>query len=204
MQHDLSHYPTATHLMTAVRDQMLGNLVVWIDDQFYDAEGSLAGKELAKRGKEKDRARKDLGATLEKMYPLQVRMVQLETNFSFLLENAHNRVSYPAIARYMAEYDFLAKRITKLAKGAPKVTLGDIDHVMGGFLNRSPVLEINFFDAMSGIAENMFDRIAVRMTTCPEQYIDLNLAEDAKIDAQLMAEAFKARTKELKKEFASH
>ena len=190
-----SLYQAVRTLIIEVREQLEENLIVRVDNEF---EETITETDYIKRAKlEKQRRRElaEIDPISSEMYPLQIRMIQLQTNLSFLLENAHNKVSYPALARYFSEYDFLAKRITKIAKKSKHPALQD-------FLKRTTVLTENFFSIMNLTLGDMRDHILKRMRQHPEQYIDLNPETDAHIDMDVVKAAFKARTDELKKEFS--
>jgi len=195
MQHSVTSYPEAQKLMIAVFTQLSENLITRVDDEFEDAITETDHKKRAKLEKQRRRELADLSPISSKMYPLQVRMIHLRTNLSFLLENAHNRTSYAALAKYFAEYDFVSKRIKQHARS--------IKHpALVSFLERCTVLEADFFAVMTDTLANMEKCIRTRMIQCPEQYIDLDVADDSHMDFDAVKASMKDHKEKLKKEFA--
>lgn len=195
MQHSMNSYPEAQNLILAVFNQLGENLITRVDDEFEEAITETDHKKRAKLEKQRRRELAELSPVSGKMYPLQVRMIQLQTNLSFLLENAHNRTSYAALAKYFAEYDFVSKRIKQHAR--------TIKHpALVSFLERCDVLDADFFAFMSSTLESMEKCIRDRMFDCPEQYIDLDVADDSHMDFDAVKAAMKDHKEKLKKEFA--
>lgn len=180
--------------MMADADAQLGDhLAVRMENEFDQTLTETDYQKRAKATKAFNRTLKEASPTCSSMYPMQVRFMQMRTNVSFLLECAHNRVSYRALAEDFAEYDFLAREIKKEAKKGNNDTLKR-------FLTEARVLDTNFFQVMLSTAEVMQKNMLQRMADHPEQYIDLNPEVDAQIDIDEMKHTFKEKQKKLKDE----
>ena len=191
MKHDIASYTDMVAFLNTVDEQMLDNLVVLMETEFDENLTEGDHKLRAKEVKAFNRSVKEVSPVSQTIYPMQVRMMQMRVNVSFLLECAHNKVSYKALAKYFAEYDYTAQKIKKEAKKVKNPVLVD-------FLQRSTCLNTNFFDLLMNTAYQMKTNIVSRMDKFPEQYIDLNIEEDSELVFDVLKDTFKSELKELK------
>lgn len=189
-------YNEANALMRMVDEQMTEHLVVKMENDFDEKLIETDYKKRAKATKAFNRSVQEVRPFCENLYPMQCRMMQIRTNLSFLMEQAHNRTSFKATAKYFAEYDFLAKEIKKEAKKCK-------NEAMTEFLDSLTVLGSDFFKTMMDTMEVMQKNIRARMQSHPEQYIDLNEAEDSRLDIDEVKAAFKDMQKKLKEDKAN-
>lgn len=191
MQYDYVSYSEAKDLMDRIDLQLGDHLVVKMEEDFDQKLTETDYKKRAKANKAFLRDVQEVSPFCEVLYPMQIRMKQIRTNLTFLLEGAHNKVSYKAVAKYFAEYDFLAKEIKKEAKKCKNAA-------MKGFLEDSTVLDTDFFKTMMDTLSTMQANIRERMRKHPEQYIDLNIEEDSEFVMDDVKAAFKNAQKDLK------
>ena len=170
--------------LNSVDEQMQDNLIVLMETEFDENLTEGDHKLRAKEVKAFNRSVKEVSPISQTIYPMQVRMMQMRVNVSFLLECAHNKVSYKALAKYLAEYDYTAEKIKNPA--------------LVDFLERSTCLNFNFFDLLMNTAYQMKTNIVNRMDNFPEQYIDLNIEEDSELVLDVLKDTFKSELKELK------
>lgn len=192
MYHDVSNYQTIVQLIKDIDAQLEENLLVRMEDEFDNSEVT-DHKERAKLTKKFNQSVKQTAPVVAEIFPLQIRFTQIKTNLTFLLENAHNRVSYVALAQYLAEYDFLKQQIVKECNKAKN------NEVVQAFVERSSVLRVNFFEVLEEALGIMCDSIQLRMTNNPEQYIDLDMNEDSRIDMEEIKAVYKHALKKFKK-----
>lgn len=186
-------YPEVSKLMDAMDAQLSEHLVVKMENDFDDVLVETDYKKRAKATKAFNRSVQEVRPHCELLNPMQIRMMQIRVNLGFLLEEAHNRISYQAVAKYFAEYDFLSKEIKKEAKKCK-------NEAMKGFLDSATVLESDFFKIMMDTVSVMQKNIQARMEKFPEQYIDLNIQEDSHLDIDEVKVAFKSAIKKLKED----
>lgn len=191
MKHDIASYTDMVAFLNTVDEQMLDNLVVLMETEFDENLTEGDHKLRAKEVKAFNRSVKEVSPISQTIYPMQVRMMQMRVNVSFLLECAHNKVSYKALAKYLAEYDYVSQKIKKEAKKIKNPVLVD-------FLKRSTCLNTNFFDLLMNTAYQMKTNIVQRMDNYPEQYIDLNVDEDSELVFDVLKDTYKSELKELK------
>jgi len=191
MKHDIASYTDMVAFLNTVDEQMLDNLVVLMETEFDENLTEGDHKLRAKEVKAFNRSVKEVSPVSQTIYPMQVRMMQMRVNVSFLLECAHNKVSYKALAKYLAEYDYTAQKIKKEAKKVKNPTLVD-------FLERSTCLNTNFFDLLMNTAYQMKTNIVYRMDNYPEQYIDLDIEDDSELVFDTLKDTYKSELKELK------
>lgn len=184
-------YNEADTLMNLVDHQMDEHLVVKMENDFDDKLVETDYKKRAKLTKAFNRSVQEVRPFTENLYPMQCRMRQIRTNLSFLMEQAHNRVSFKAAAKYFAEYDFLSKEIKKEAKKCK-------NEAMTEYLDSLTVLEFDFFKTMIDTVEVMQKNMQARMKSHPEQYIDLDVEADSKLDIDEVKASFKDALKKLK------
>lgn len=192
MYHNLSSYVVADFLINRIDAQMHENLLVRMENEF-DISDVEDHKERAKLTKAFNRNMKETRPVVNEIYPLQVRFTQIKTNIIFLLENAHHYVSYVALARNFAEYEFLKKEILKECNKAKN------NRAVQDFVERSDVLNTNYFDVFQETVKVMQSNIRQRMRSYPEQYIDLNIDVDSEIDFDACKKAFNDAVKKHKK-----
>lgn len=178
MKHSLDDYMPAKMMMNLVACQLAEHPVVRMNEDFEAGRTTLTKKQ-------QNQCRREVASVADKLYPLQTRMVSLARNLSFLLENAHNRVSYAALAKHFAEYEVVAKRITQHANKHKN------NVVLQGFLRRATMLDMNYFRLMEHTLDNMELCIRRRMQECPHQYIDLDPEVDAYLDRPAVIAAYK-------------
>ncbi len=191
MKHDIASYTDMVAFLNTVDEQMLDNLVVLMETEFDENLTEGDHKLRAKEVKAFNRSVKEVSPVSQTIYPMQVRMMQMRVNVSFLLECAHNKVSYKALAKYLAEYDYTAQKIKKEAKKVKNPVLVD-------FLERSMCLNTDFFNLLLKTANQMNANIVNRMEKYPEQYIDLDIEEDSELVFDVLKDTFKSELKELK------
>lgn len=191
MKHELASYNDMVAFLNTVDEQMLDNLVVLMETEFDDNLTEGDHKLRAKEVKAFNRSVKEVSPVSQTIYPMQVRMMQMRVNVSFLLECAHNKVSYKALAKYLAEYDYVSQKIKKETK---KVK----NPVLVNFLERSTCLNTDFFNLLLNTANQMNANIVNRMDNYPEQYIDLDVEEDSELVFEVLKDTFKSEIKALK------
>ena len=191
MKHDIASYTDMITFLNTVDEQMLDNLVVLMETEFDDNLTEGDHKLRAKEVKAFNRSVKEVSPVSQTIYPMQVRMMQMRVNVSFLLECAHNKVSYKALAKYLAEYDYVSQKIKKETK---KVK----NPVLVNFLERSTCLNTDFFNLLLNTANQMNANIVNRMDNYPEQYIDLDIEEDSELDFDFLKNTYKSELKALK------
>lgn len=195
MKHNIESYSKAVQLMSMVDVQMSENLIARMDVEFDRTLEEPDHKTRAKMVKTHNRNVKEVSPLSAKIYPMQVRMTQVKTNLKFLLENACYNVSYKALAKYFAEYDFIAQTIKKESKAHAN------NDVVKDFLRRSTVLDTNFFEVMTDTMGVMKDNIISRMNMVPDTYNDLNIEEDSGIDIGIVKTVYKDHIKSLKEDY---
>lgn len=191
MQHSLSSYSEMSLFLNSVEQQMMDNLIVLMETEFDENLTEDDHKLRAKEVKAFNRSVKEVSPVSQTIYPMQVRMMQMRVNVSFLLECAHNKVSYKALAKYVAEYDFISQQIKKEAKKVKNPVLVD-------FLERSSCLNTDFFNLLLHTANQMNANIVNRMENYPEQYIDLDVEKDSELEFEVLKDTFKSELKALK------
>lgn len=184
-------YNEANALMSMIDAQMAEHLVVKMENDFDDKLVETDYKKRAKLTKAFNRSVQEVRPVCELLNPMQCRMMQIRTNLSFLLEQAHNRISFKALPKYFAEYDFLAKEIKKEAKKCK-------NEAMTEFVNSMPVLESDFFKIMMDTVAVMQQNVQARMKSHQEQYIDLDVEADSRLDIDEVKASFKDALKKLK------
>lgn len=184
-------YDEADALMNMIDAQMAEHLVVKMENDFDDKLVETDYKKRAKLTKAFNRSVQEVRPFTENLYPMQCRMMQIRTNLTFLLEQAHNRVAFKALPKYFAEYDFLAKEIKKEAKKCK-------NEAMTEFLRSLTVLDSDFFKTMMDTVEIMQKNMQARMKSYPEQYIDLDVEADSRLDIDEVKASFKDALKKLK------
>jgi hypothetical protein len=194
MVHDIKNYSVALNVMHTIRDQLSENLLSRMDDEFDKTLEEPDHKLRSKLVKQHNRNVQDVTPVVHEIYPMQVRMTQIETNLSFVLENACYNKSYLAVARYFAEYDFLSQQIKK---EVGKVKNSD---VLKDFLERSSVLNNNWFDSMTATLAVMKQLVVEKMKTRPEIYIDLDVEKDSEWDFEAVKAEYKNTLKKLKED----
>lgn len=194
MTHDIKNYSVALNLMTEIKDQLSENLLSRMDNEFDKTLQEPDHKLRSKMVKQHKRNVDDVTPVCQEIYPMQVRMTQIETNLEFVLENACYNKSYFAVARYFAEYDFLSQQIKKEANKAKNNT------VLQDFLKRSTVLETNWFETMSATLAMMQHLVIHRMNYQPEIYIDLDVIQDSNLDFEEVKVEYKNTLKKLKED----
>lgn len=165
-----------------------------MDDEFDKTLEEPDHKLRSKLVKQHKRNVQDITPVVYEIYPMQVRMTQIETNLSFVLENACYNKSYLAVARYFAEYDFLSQQIKK---EVGKVKNSD---VLKDFLERSSVLNTNWFDSMTATLAVMKQLVIEKMKNHPEIYIDLDVEKDSELDFEAVKAEYKNTLKKLKED----
>lgn len=193
MSYEVFPCEEAHQTMDAADAQLSGYLVVQMESDFDEALTETDYKKRAKATKAFNRTIQEITPVCGVLNPMQIRFMQIRTNLGFLLENAHNRVSFKAAAKYFAEYDFLAKEIKKEAKKCNVQEMKD-------FIESAPVLNTNFFQVMMNTVEVMKANMLQRMSDYPEQYLDLDPEVDSAIDIEEIKKAFKDKQKDLKEE----
>lgn len=193
MSYDYFEYKEARQLMDQIEQQMEEHLVVKMENDFDEKLLETDYKKRAKATKTFNRSVQEVRPFFEVINPMQCRMRQIRTNLSFLLECAHNKISYKATAKYFAEYDFLAKEIKKEAKKCK-------NEAMKGYLEDSKVLESDFFRIMLDTLNIMKMNVQERMKRHPEQYINLDVEADSELLVDEIKETFKSTVKKLKED----
>lgn len=194
-KHSLKSYTSAYNFMNEIDAQLEEHLLIKMENDFENSlEDNEDHKSRAKRVKKFNRDIKELRPLTEVIYPLQVRYMQIRTNLTFLLECAHNRVSYVALAKYFAEYDFLTQVIKKECN-----KYKNNENVLA-FLDSSEVLTKNYFDILLDTIEQMRDNIRYRMNKYPEQYLDLDIEKDSEVVFDVIKETYKNQIKKLKED----
>lgn len=194
MKHDINvRYQFNDRRFDTIEAQMSENLIARMENRQEESVTETDYKQRAKLEKKHRRDVAEVAPVSAIIYSMQIRMIQIRTNLTFLMENAHNRTSYPALAKYFAEYEFLAKEITKACKKSK-------NEEMTAFLDRSQVLTWNFFELLKITLGDMRECIVIRMRECPHQYIDLDIEKDSEIDMELVKKAYKSKLADLKKE----
>jgi len=194
MTHDIKNYSVALNLMDTIKEQLSENLLSRMDNEFDKTLEEPDHKLRAKLVKQHKRNVDDVTPVCQEIYPMQVRMTQIEINLGFVLENACYNKSYLAAARYFAEYDFLCQQIKKEANKAKNNT------VLQDFLKRSTVLDTNWFEAMSATLAMMQHLVIHRMNHEPEIYIDLDVVKDSNLDFDEVKAEYKNTLKKLKED----
>lgn len=193
MYRNISSYVVADFLIDRIDALMAENLLVRMENEF-DISDVEDHKQRAKMTKAFNRNMQDARSVVCEIYPLQIRFTQIKVNLNFLLENAHHYVSYVALARMFAEYEFLRKEIAKECNKAKN------HEVIQEFVGRSSdVLKANYFEAFQDTVDGMQHLIQQRMQQYPEQYIDLDVDVDSAIDFDVCKEAFNDAVKKYKK-----
>ncbi len=194
MVHDIKNYSVALNAMHTIKAQLSENLLSRMDDEFDKTLEEPDHKLRSKLVKQHKRNVQDVTPVVYEIYPMQVRMTQIETNLSFVLENACYNKSYLAVARYFAEYDFLSQQIKK---EVGKVKNSD---VLKDFLERSSVLNTNWFDSMTATLAVMKQLVIEKMNNRPEIYIDLDVEKDSELDFEAVKAEYKNTLKKLKED----
>lgn len=194
MVHDIKNYSVALNAMHTIKAQLSENLLSRMDDEFDKTLEEPDHKLRSKLVKQHKRNVQDVTPVVYEIYPMQVRMTQIETNLSFVLENACYNKSYLAVARYFAEYDFLSQQIKK---EVGKVKNSD---VLKDFLERSSVLNTNWFDSMTATLAVMKQLVIEKMKNRPEIYIDLDVEKDSELDFEAVKAEYKNTLKKLKED----
>jgi hypothetical protein len=194
MVHDIKNYSVALNAMHTIKAQLSENLLSRMDDEFDKTLEEPDHKLRSKLVKQHKRNVQDVTPVVYEIYPMQVRMTQIETNLSFVLENACYNKSYLAVARYFAEYDFLSQQIKK---EVGKVKNSD---VLKDFLERSSVLNTNWFDSMTATLAVMKQLVIEKMNNRPEIYIDLDVEKDSELDFEAVKAEYKKTLKKLKED----
>lgn len=194
MVHDIKNYSVALNAMHTIKVQLSENLLSRMDDEFDKTLEEPDHKLRSKLVKQHKRNVQDITPVVYEIYPMQVRMTQIETNLSFVLENACYNKSYLAVARYFAEYDFLSQQIKK---EVGKVKNSD---VLKDFLERSSVLNTNWFDSMTATLAVMKQLVIEKMKNHPEIYIDLDVEKDSELDFEAVKAEYKNTLKKLKED----
>lgn len=193
MKHDINTYSEAMTLVEKIDTQMSENLISRMDSEFDAALEEPDHKKRSKLVKAHHRNVKEVEPVSSVIYPLQIRMTQIKTNVSFILENACYNLSYHALTRYFAEYDFLSQQIKKDAKKVKNDVLAD-------FINEKTVLDENYFQILMDTITVMKENIVYRMTHYPTDYVDLDIDKDSEIVFDDFKHAYKSHIKGLKEE----
>jgi folylpolyglutamate synthase/dihydropteroate synthase len=193
MSYVIFEYPGANNLMEAIDAQFGEHLVVKMENYFEKNLIEADYKKREKATKAFNRSVQEVRPFCAVIVPMQIRMTQIRINLRFLLEQAHNKVSYSSLAEDFAEYDFLSKEIKKEAKKCK-------NEAMTEYLKSLTVLESDFFKTMMDTMEVMQKNIQARMKSHSEQYIDLDEDEDSWLDADKVKASFKDALKKLKKD----
>jgi len=180
MKHNIENYQAATSLIKTIDEQMSENIIVRMDDE--------------PNHKKRTKLVKEIEPVSNVIYPMQVRMTQIKTNLLFVLENAVYNKSYAAAAKYFAEYDFLSQQITKEAKKVKN------NEAMEDFLQRSTVLNEDYFKVMMETINVMKHLVIHRMNREPEIYIDLDPIKDSELDFDHVKQTYKSTLKKLKED----
>lgn len=194
MNHDLNTYVDAKALLVAMDAQLTEFPLQAMEDRFEAQKAAVEDyNERKKMDKAFKRMVKEVKPLVTNMYRMQVRLMALRPNVEFLLECAHNKVSYKALARKFAEYNVVAKEVLKEARKCK-------NDMMTDFLETTPVLEMPFFKVMESTASVMQQNMKQRMERHPEQYLDLDTEADSAFELADLKAAFKEREQELKEE----
>jgi hypothetical protein len=195
MNHLLQTYPEVEEYTKLVSEQMNDNIIVLMETKFDNNLDEVDHKKRAKIVKAFNRSIKEVTPVSQLVYPMQVQMMKIRINLEFLLECAHNKISYKALAQDFAEYDFTSQRIKKEIKKEANKTKNE---ALTDFLEKSTCLDFNFFDMLMTTVKQMQENIILRMEKFPEQYIDLDIEVDSHLDLDLVKNVFKDEISKLK------
>lgn len=193
MKHSLQSYPKTIEFLNLIEKEFSDNLVVKMEETFDKNLEETEHQARSKMVKAFQRSVKEVAPVSRTIYPMQIRMIQMRTNVEFLLECAHNKVSYTALAKYFAEYEFLSKEIKKHAQQSKNETLVE-------FVKNTSLLTENYFQQMMDALSVMKENVISRMNFHPEQYIDLNIKQDSNLDIDIVKESYKNMLKKLKED----
>ena len=192
MAHDIKKYSVALELMASIKEQLTENLLSRMDNDFDKTLEEPDHKRRSKLVKQHKRNVEDVSPVCQKIYPMKIRMTQIEINLGFVLENACYNKSYLSVARYFAEYDFISQQIKKECNKQKN------NSVIADFLKRSTVLETNWFESMTSTLTMMQHLVIHRMNYEPEIYIDLDVYKDSELDFDVIKVEYKNTLKKLK------
>ena len=187
-------YSSTIDLIQKIDVQMPENLIARMDGEFDRTLEEPDHKLRSKMVKAHNRNVKEVSPVSNAIYPLQIRFTQIKINLIFLLENACYNRSYEALSKYFAEYDFLSQTIKKECKKANN------NQVIKDFLDRSTVLEENFFQVLMETIEGMKHGLLHKMHIEPEIYIDLDIEKDSSFEFDEIKSAYKNHIKKLKED----
>lgn len=192
MLHELTNYSVVSFL-DDVDQQLEENLIARMDAEFDQTLLEPDHKKRSKLIKEHNRNVKEVSPISDIIYPMMIKLCRLRTNMLFILQNACYNKTYGAVARHLAEYEFFAKEIKKECNRSK-------NPVIKSFLERSTVLNENYFDLMLKTVEEMQQCVRNRMSVLPDSYIDLDVQQDSDIDFDSLKDEFKFTLKKLKED----
>lgn len=194
LNNHLSDYPNVVNLINTIDEQMSENLIARMDTEFDKTLSEPDHKIRAKMVKAHHRNVKEVSPVSEAISPMQIRMTQIKTNLTFVLECARYNLSYKAVARYFAEYDFLCQNIKKEVKKAAN------NEVVKDYIDRTSILEENFFQVLMDTIPTLEHNVIHKMAFEPETYIDLDIHQDSEVVFDDIKEAYKNHIKKLKED----
>lgn len=196
MNHNIESYPSVLELFNNIDSQLSGNLIAKMDTEFDKTLEEPDHKLRSKLVKAHKRNVKEVTPISSAISAHQIRMTQIKTNLTFVLESACYNLSYTAIAEDFAEYDFLSQTIKKECRKAQN------NAIVKEFIEQSSVLNENYFDLLLETVDIMKTNVVAKMTREPDIYIDLNIEKDSDICFDDIKSAYKRHLKKLKKDLA--